>query len=101
MKPDMVVGSTHGQPAFGHPLPAGEGQGQVVLVDIGLRRVSMTLGDHSKPASIECIVGNTIRRVRIWTEEEWAEVDPVERPSCAERFLGHAWIAGELGWKRD
>jgi hypothetical protein len=52
-----------------------------------------------RPASIECIVGDTIRRVRIWTEQEWATIDPAERPSPAEYFPGLGWIGIETARK--
>jgi hypothetical protein len=55
----------------------------------------------AKPAFIECIVGDTIRRVRIWTEKEWAAFDPAERPSPAEHFPGLGWIGVESGRKHD
>jgi hypothetical protein len=52
-------------------------------------------------ASVECIVGDTIRRVRIWTEEEWTKFDPAERPSPAEHFPGLGWVGVESGRKPD
>jgi hypothetical protein len=55
----------------------------------------------AKPTSIECIVGDTIRRVRIWSEAEWANFDPAERPSPAEYFPGLGWIGVESRRKLD
>lgn len=50
---------------------------------------------------IQCIVGDTIRKVRIWSEEEWAEIDPAERPTPAEYFPGLGWIGVEQKRKPD
>jgi hypothetical protein len=40
LKRAVVVGGFHGQRPFGHALLAGEGQGEEVFVDIGLRWVT-------------------------------------------------------------
>jgi hypothetical protein len=47
-----------------------------------------------RPAPVSCIVGETLRQVRIWTEKEWEQLDPARRPSPAAYLPGLGWIAG-------
>ena len=55
----------------------------------------------AEPGHVQCIVGETIRRVRVWSEKEWARFDPAEKPSPAEYFPGLGWIGIEPARKAD
>jgi hypothetical protein len=47
------------------------------------------------------IVGDTIREVRIWTEEEWEQTPAAERPSPAEHLPGLGWVGAVGGHRSD
>ena len=46
-----------------------------------------------RPEPVYCIIGETLREVRIWTVEEWERLDPAKRPSPAEYVPGLGWVA--------
>jgi hypothetical protein len=46
----------------------------------------------SLPEPVYCTLGETLCRVRVWTEEEWAALDPADRPTPAEHVPGLGWI---------
>ena len=45
------------------------------------------------PALGECVVGETLRTVRIWTEAEWLAMTPEQRPTKAEHCPGVGWLS--------
>ena len=45
-------------------------------------------GDAAGRAAIECVVGETIRRVEVWSPGRWEVTPPGRRPSPAEGHLG-------------
>ena len=61
-----------------------------------LRHPSLT----PNPGHVECIIGDTVRKVRVWTEEEWARLDPAERPKPAELIPGLGWVGIGQGGSR-
>jgi hypothetical protein len=60
---------------------------------------SATANEPAAPDPIQCIVGETVRNVRVWTEDEWARLDPEERPTPAEYFPGLGWVGAERSRK--
>jgi len=44
------------------------------------------------PRPVECIIGDTVRKVRVWTEGEWTRLDPAERPRTVELIPGLGWV---------
>ena len=46
-----------------------------------------------RPEPVYCVIGDTLREVRVWTEEEWERLDPSRRPSPAEYVSGVGWVA--------
>jgi hypothetical protein len=49
--------------------------------------------DHNPaPGPSYCIVGETLCRVCVWTEEEWATLDPARRPATARHVPGLGWV---------
>jgi hypothetical protein len=58
-----------------------------------LSRNTLNHSRPTRPAPVYCIVGETVREVRIWTEEQWERMDPAERPSPAEYAPGLGWVA--------
>jgi hypothetical protein len=56
---------------------------------------------HPPPEPVRCIVGETVREVRVWTEEEWERLDPARRPSPAEHVPGLGWVAAVSGRRSD
>ena len=54
-----------------------------------------------RPEPVRCIVGETVREVRIWTEEEWERMDPAERSSLAEYVPGLGGVGAARGRKSD
>jgi hypothetical protein len=57
--------------------------------------------ESPRPGPVECIVGDTICRVRIWTEEEWGRLPAEERPSPAEHVPGVGWVGVVIGRRSD
>ena len=61
----------------------------------------MTRTDHITPPSalapIVCVVDNTLRHVRVFSDAEWAAIDPADRPAPAEHFRGLGWVAAVAG----
>lgn len=49
------------------------------------RRVSPPLG--------QCVVGETVRVIRAWAEDEWLAMPADKRPSPAEFVPGLGWVA--------
>jgi hypothetical protein len=54
-----------------------------------------------RPEPVLAIVGDTIREVRIWTEEEWEQTPAAERPSPAEHLPGLGWVGAVGGHRSD
>jgi hypothetical protein len=54
------------------------------------RRRDSSLDPNLRP--VECIIGDTVRKVRVWTEEEWARFNPAERPRMVELIPGLGWV---------
>ncbi|MHC5539164.1 hypothetical protein ACYOEI_13180 [Singulisphaera rosea] len=50
----------------------------------------------SKPAPMFCIVGETVCRVRIWTDAEWELLDIADRPTVVEQVPGLGWVGAVL-----
>jgi hypothetical protein len=48
------------------------------------------------PGPLYCVVGDTLCRVRVWTEDEWSRLEPAARPSPAVHVPGLGWVAAEL-----
>lgn len=46
----------------------------------------------SKPMPVFCIVGETVCRVRIWTDAEWERLDVADRPAVVEQVPGLGWV---------
>jgi hypothetical protein len=40
-----------------------------------------------------CVVGETIRTLRVWGEEQWEALDPGSRPADAEHVPGLGWVS--------
>jgi hypothetical protein len=51
----------------------------------------------ARPEPVRCIIGETIREVRFWTEEEWEALAPEERPSPAEHIPELGWVGAVRG----
>ena len=49
------------------------------------------------PGPIYCVIGDTICRVRVWSDAEWAAMAPAERPSPSVFVPGLGWVAAEVG----
>jgi hypothetical protein len=49
------------------------------------------------PADPECVVGETLCRVRVLTEQEWAALPPGRQPRIAEHFPGLGWVVAAPG----
>lgn len=47
----------------------------------------------AEPEPVYCTLGDTICRVRIWTEEQWEQLPPERRPAPAEHIPGLGWVA--------
>jgi hypothetical protein len=48
-----------------------------------------------------CVVGETLREVRVLSEAEWEAIPPEARPAPAEFFPGLGWVvAGPVGGTR-
>jgi hypothetical protein len=45
---------------------------------------------------IQCIVGDTVCNVRVWSEEEWERLAPADRPTPAEHVPGLGWVGAVL-----
>jgi hypothetical protein len=54
-----------------------------------------------RPEPVRCIVGETVREVRVWTEEEWDRLDPARRPSPAEHVPGLGWVGAVSARRSD
>jgi hypothetical protein len=52
---------------------------------------------HPRPSGPQCIVGETLCRVRVLSEEEWAALSPGRRPRTAEHFPGLGWVVAVAG----
>ena len=48
--------------------------------------------DSGRPAPVECVVGETLCRVRVLTEAQWEALAPERRPATAEYFPGLGWL---------
>lgn len=46
---------------------------------------------------IYCVVGDTLCEVRVWSDAEWAQLDPAERPSRVVQVPGLGWVGAVLG----
>jgi hypothetical protein len=44
------------------------------------------------PQPVYCTLGETLCRVLIWTDQEWARLSPAERPATAAYFPGLGWV---------
>ena len=53
-----------------------------------------------KNPPVQCIVGETIRPVRIWSEEQWNRIAPEDRPHPAEHVPGVGWVGVASGKNR-
>src|SRR6478736_1362578 len=49
------------------------------------------------PPRVECVVGETLCRVRVLSEAEWDALPPERRPRTAERFPGLGWVVATAG----
>jgi hypothetical protein len=49
------------------------------------------------PEHPECIVGETLCRVRILTEQQWDALPPNRRPRAAEHYPGLGWVVAIAG----
>ena len=55
----------------------------------------------ARPSRPTCVVGETLREVRVLSEAEWGAIAPEDRPSPAEHFPGLGWVvAGRVGGAR-
>ena len=45
------------------------------------------------PAVGRCVVGDALRAVRVWSEEQWLAMPAHERPNPAHHFQGLGWVA--------
>jgi len=45
-----------------------------------------------RPAAVQCVVGETLRRVRVLSETQWEAIPLERRPSPAEYFPGLGWV---------
>jgi hypothetical protein len=43
-----------------------------------------------------CVVGDTLCRVRVWTEAEWEQIVPADRPSPAVHVPGLGWVGATV-----
>jgi len=59
------------------------------------REQGRTAESSVKP--IYCVVGDTVCAVRIWSEAEWEELDPSDRPSHAVHVPGLGWVGPVVG----
>jgi hypothetical protein len=60
-------------------------------------RIAVQSGRPSRPPPVDCIVGDTLRRVRVLTEAEWEAIPLDRRPAPAEYFPGLGWlVAGSV-----
>jgi hypothetical protein len=50
-------------------------------------------GPPVPPGLGSCVVGETIRTVRVWDEARWEAMDPACRPSAAEFVPGVGWVS--------
>jgi hypothetical protein len=46
-----------------------------------------------KSEPVLCIVGDTLCRVRVFSDAQWERIDPAKRPTTAEYFPGLGWVA--------
>jgi hypothetical protein len=44
-----------------------------------------------------CVVGDTLCEVRVWSDAEWEQLDPAERPSRVVSVPGLGWVGAVLG----
>ena len=55
-------------------------------------RIAVQSGRQSRPPPVDCIVGETVRRVQILSDAQWNAIPPGQRPSPAEYFPGLGWV---------
>jgi hypothetical protein len=56
-----------------------------------------TQANPPRPPAAECILGETLCRVRVLSEAEWAALPPDRRPRAAEHFPGLGWVVAVAG----
>jgi hypothetical protein len=49
------------------------------------------------PEPIYCVVGDTLCRLRLWTEEEWKQLTPGARPPKHIHVEGLGWLGAVAG----
>jgi hypothetical protein len=55
----------------------------------------------SRTAFPPCVVGETLREVRVLTEAEWEALPQDRRPTPAEHVPGLGWVVAVMpGWAR-
>jgi hypothetical protein len=60
------------------------------------RKLRSTPERPSWPEPVYCTLGDTLCRVHIWTDEEWQQLDPDERPAEAVHYPDIGWVAPVL-----
>jgi hypothetical protein len=53
--------------------------------------------DRDTAEPVFCVIGDTLCRVRVWTEAEWERIDPSVRPSPHIHVPGLGWIGAVVG----
>lgn len=46
---------------------------------------------------IYCVVGETLCAIRVWSDLEWEQLDPRERPSHVVHVPGLGWVGAVVG----
>jgi hypothetical protein len=76
-------------------LPDGLPQGVTLAMTAPTKRL-FSASPHQEqgrsPEPTYCIVGDTLCRVCVWTEDEWDRLDPAQRPSTFEHVPGLGWV---------
>src|SRR5438132_13226218 len=84
------LGSPAPPPSEGRPpstIPRGtrlSPEPEAPAVTVPSNRLSLRVHDRPHaaiPEPILCIVGETLCRVQVWTDEEWERLDPSKRPA--------------------
>lgn len=44
------------------------------------------------PPPAFCTLGATLCRVRVWTDAEWDDLPPADRPTAHQRVPGLGWV---------
>jgi hypothetical protein len=58
------------------------------------RRTSKSIqASRSRAKPVFCTLGDTLCRVRVWTERQWEQLDPGRRPAAAVHRPGFGWFA--------